>query len=55
VSSGWDGEDVFEFFEGALFCLGDPEKDHDESDNVGSGIETEDTLERVRNLVYKYS
>ena len=49
VGSGWDCKDVVEFFEGALLCLRDPEEDHDESNDVGSGVETEDTLRRVRN------
>jgi hypothetical protein len=50
VGSGWDSKDVVKFFEGALFCLRDPEKDHDESNDVGAGVEAEDTLERIRNI-----
>jgi hypothetical protein len=34
MGAGRDGEDVIEFFKGALLGLGDPEEDHNQSDNV---------------------
>lgn len=44
VGASGHGEDVVQLFEGALFGLGHPQEDHDESDDVCSGVETEDTL-----------
>jgi hypothetical protein len=39
-----DGENVVEFFEGALLGFGNPEEDHDESDDVRTRVEAEDSL-----------
>ena len=35
------------------FVSGTPEEDHDESDDVGSGVEAEDTLEKIRKFADK--
>jgi hypothetical protein len=43
VRASWDSEDVVELFESALLRLRDPEEDHDQRDDVGSGIEAEYT------------
>ena len=34
VSASRNGEDVIQLFEGALFCFGDPEEDHEKGDDV---------------------
>jgi hypothetical protein len=34
VGAGRDSEYVIEFFKGSLLGLGDPEEDHNQSDNV---------------------
>jgi hypothetical protein len=34
VSASRNGEDVVQLFEGALFCFGDPEEDHEKGDDV---------------------
>jgi hypothetical protein len=44
VGACGDGEDVVEFFEGTLFSFRDPEENHDQCQNIGSGVEAEDSL-----------
>lgn len=42
-----DGEDVVEFFEGALFGLGDPEEDHDESEDVHATVREKSKVNKL--------
>lgn len=44
VGASGHSEYIVKFFKGSLLGLRDPQEDHDESDNVGRRIETEDTL-----------
>jgi hypothetical protein len=39
VPGGGNGEDVVQFFERALFSLGEEEEDHDDRDDVQAGVE----------------
>lgn len=40
------GEDIVQFFEGSLFRLGEPQKDHDKGNRVQSGVESKRPLWR---------
>jgi hypothetical protein len=44
VCACWDGENVIQLLECALLRLGDPEEDHDEGDDVETGVEAECAL-----------
>lgn len=42
-SLSWHGKDVVEFFESPLFRLGDEEEDHDQGDDIETGVKAEGT------------
>jgi hypothetical protein len=44
MGTSGNSEDVVQFLKGTLLGLWDPEKDHDQCDDIGTGVETEDTL-----------
>jgi len=43
VSACWDGKDVVQFLKRTLLRLWDPQENHHERDEIGSGVEAEDT------------